>query len=100
MRLNPNTVLFVTSFFPIIAFKVLARLGEANLAQAKIATVLGLILAGIQLTLSKRFLKHTTYLERAFLGFLGVGTAWVYLAPAHAASLFVDHSTALLYFVL
>jgi multimeric flavodoxin WrbA/putative sterol carrier protein len=100
MKLTPSTILFITSFFPVIAFKVVARVGQATLAQAKIATVLGLILAGIQFALSKRFLKHTTYLERAFLGFLGVGTAWVYLAPAHAASLFVDHSTALLYFVL
>jgi len=78
----------------------LTRLGEASLAQAKVATVAGFILAGIQYGLSKRFLKHTTYLERAFLGFLGVGTAWVFLAPAHVATLFVGHSTALLYFVL
>jgi len=100
VKLKVSTILFITSFIPVIAFKVLARIGEATLAQAKVATVVGLILAAIQFTLSKGFLKGTTYLEKAFLGFLGVGTAWVYLAPAHASSLFVDHSTALLYFVL
>ena len=78
----------------------MTRVGEATLFQAKVAAVVGFVLAAIQLILSKQFLKHTTYLERAFLGFLGVGTAWVYLAPAHASSLFVDHSTALLYLVL
>lgn len=100
MKLKPSTILFVTSFFPVIAFKVLARVGEATVAQAKVAAAVGLILAVIQFILSKRFLKGTTYLEKAFLGFLGVGTAWVYLAPAGASTLFVDHSTALLYFVL
>ena len=98
--LSVKTILFITSFIPLIAFKVVARIDEASLAQAKIATVLGLILAGIQCALSRQFLKSTTYLERAFLGFLGVGTGWVFLAPAHAALLFVDHSTTLLYFVL
>ena len=95
-----NKVLFITSFIPVIVFKVVARVGEATLTQAKVATIVGLILAGIQFILSKRFIKHTTYLEKAFLGFLGVGTAWIYLTPAHVSSLFVDHSTALLYFVL
>jgi len=84
----------------VIVFKVVARVGEATLTQAKVATVVGLILAGIQFILSKKFLKHTTYLEKAFLGFLGVGTAWVFLTPSQASSLFVDHSTALLYFLL
>lgn len=95
-----NKVLFITSFIPVIIFKVVARVGEATLTQAKVALIVGLILAGIQFILSKRFIKHTTYLEKAFLGFLGFGTAWVYFAPAHLSSLFVDHSTALLYFVL
>ncbi len=95
-----NTILFITSFIPVIVFKVVARVGEATLAQAKLATVAGLILAAIQFTLSKRFIKHTTYLERAFLGFLAIGTAWVYLAPADISSFFVDNSTALLYFAL
>ena len=100
MKLKPSTILFITSFIPVIAFKVLARVGEGTVAQARVATVLGLVLAAMQCALSKRFLKSTTYLEKAFLGFLGVGTAWVHLAPVGASSLFVDHSTALLYFVL
>jgi putative sterol carrier protein len=95
-----RTVLFITSFVPVIVFKVLARVGEADLAQAKLATAVGLVLAVIQVALSIRFAKHTNYLERAFLGFLAVGTAWVYLAPANTSSFFVDNSTALLYFVL
>jgi multimeric flavodoxin WrbA/putative sterol carrier protein len=95
-----KTILFITSFIPVIVFKVVARIGEATLTQAKVATAVGLILAGIQFILSKKYLKHTTYLERAFLGFLGVGTTWVFLTPAQASSLFVDHSTALLYFLL
>jgi multimeric flavodoxin WrbA/putative sterol carrier protein len=98
--LKLKTMLFITSFIPVIVFKVVARVGEATLTQAKVATAVGLILAGIQFILSKKFLKHTTYLEKAFLGFLGVGTAWVFLTPAQASSLFVDHSTALLYFLL
>jgi len=84
----------------VIVFKVIARVGDATLAQAKVATVVGLILAGIQFILSTRFIKHTTYLEKAFLGFLGFGTVWVYLTPVHVSSLFVDHSTTLLYFAL
>lgn len=100
MKLKPNTILFITSFIPVIAFKVIARVGDATLAQAKVATVVGLILAGIQFALSKRFIKHTSYLEKTFLGFLGIGTAWVYLTPPGLSSLFVDHSTALLYFAL
>ena len=100
MKLKAKTILFITSFIPVIVFKVVARIGDATLAQAKMATLLGLILAGIQFTLSKQFIKHTTYLEKAFLGFLGFGTAWVYLTPPGFSSLFVDHSTTLLYFVL
>jgi multimeric flavodoxin WrbA/putative sterol carrier protein len=100
MKLRIKTILFITSFIPVIVFKVVARLGEATLEQAKVATVLGLILAGVQFILSKQFIKQTTYLEKAFLGFLGFGTAWVYLTPDHLSSLFVDHSTTLLYFVL
>jgi len=95
-----KTILFITSFVPVIFFKVVARVGDATLAQAKVATVVGLILAGIQFILSKRFVKHTTYLEKTFLGFLGFGTVWVYLTPVPVSSLFVDHSTTLLYFAL
>jgi multimeric flavodoxin WrbA/putative sterol carrier protein len=95
-----NKVLFITSFIPVIVFKVVARVGDATLTQAKVAMVIGLILAGIQFILSRQLIKHTTYLEKAFLGFLGVGTAWIYLTPTDVSSLFVDHSTTLLYFVL
>jgi multimeric flavodoxin WrbA/putative sterol carrier protein len=95
-----KAILFITSFIPVIVFKVVARVGDATLSQAKVATVLGLILAGTQFILSKRMIKHTTYLEKTFLGFLGFGTAWVYLTPFHISSLFVDHSTTLLYFAL
>jgi multimeric flavodoxin WrbA len=98
--MKAKTILFVTSFIPVIVFKVVARVGDATLAQAKVATVVGLILAGTQFILSKRVIKHTTYLEKTFLGFLGFGTMWVYLTPAHLSSLFVDHSTTLLYFAL
>jgi multimeric flavodoxin WrbA/putative sterol carrier protein len=100
MKPKPNTILFITSFIPVIVFKLVARVGDATLIQAKMATVVGLILAGIQFALSKRFIKHTSYLEKTFLGFLGIGTAWVYLTPPRLSSLFVDHSTALLYFAL
>ncbi len=95
-----KTILFITSFVPVIVFKVIARVGDATLSQAKMATVVGLILAGTQFILSKRLIKHTTYLEKTFLGFLGFGTIWVYLTPVHVSSLFVDHSTTLLYFAL
>ncbi len=95
-----KNILFITSFFPVIIFKVVAQVGGATFAQAQIATVIGLILAGIQIILSKQFLKRTTYQEKAFLGFLGFGTAWVFLAPPPLSSLFVDYSTTLLYSVL
>jgi multimeric flavodoxin WrbA/putative sterol carrier protein len=75
-------------------------MGDATLAQAKMATAVGLALAGTQYVLSKRVLKHNTYLEKAFLGFLSVGAGWVYFTPPQFSSLFVDHSTALLYLVL
>jgi len=100
VKLKAKTILLITSFIPVIVFKLVARIGDATLAQAKVATVVGLILAGIQFALSKRFIKHTSYLEKTFLGFLGIGTAWVYLTPPGLSSLFVDHSTALLYFAL
>ena len=99
-RVKLKAILFITSFVPVIVFKVVARVGDATLSQAKVATVVGLILAGTQFILSKKVIKHTTYLEKTFLGFLGFGTAWVYLTPVHVSSLFVDHSTTLLYFAL
>jgi putative sterol carrier protein len=95
-----NLIFLVTSFIPVIVFKVIARVGEANLAQAKVATVVGLTLALIQFILAKRYLKHVSYLEWAFLGYLAFGTAWVYLAPNNISSFFVDNSIAILYFVL
>lgn len=95
-----STILFITSFIPVIVFKVVARVGEATLDQAKLATVVGLTLAIIQLALSKRFVKHTNYIEWAFLVFLAVGTAWVYLTPLDISTFFVDNSTAFLYCVL
>jgi putative sterol carrier protein len=98
--MNLSTILFITSFIPVIVFKVVARVGEATLNQAKLATVAGLTLAIIQLAVSKRFVKHTNYLEWAFLVFLAVGTAWVYLTPLGISSFFVDNSTSLLYLVL
>ncbi len=95
-----KNILFITSFVPVTIFTVLARVSGGTFGQAQIATVIGLILAGIQFIVSKQFLKSTTYLDKAFLGFLGFGTAWVYFTPPLLSSLFVDHSTTLLYSVL
>jgi putative sterol carrier protein len=95
-----KTVLFITSFVPVAVFKIIARTGAANLAQAKVATAVGLVLAVVQLHLSRKINKHTTYLEWAFLGFLAAGTFWVYLLPVAVADLFVNNSTTILYFVL
>jgi multimeric flavodoxin WrbA/putative sterol carrier protein len=100
MKSKATIILFITSFIPVIAFKVIARVGDATIAQAKFATMVGLILAIVQFILSKKLINHTTYLEKAFLGFLGVGAAWVYWGPSHVSSIFVENSTALLYFVL
>ena len=100
MKLTPGAILFVTSFFPVAVFKVLARVGEITPRRVKVAVVTGLVLAVGQFLLSRRFLKQTTYLEKAFLGFLGVGTAWIFLTPPQASSLFVHHSTSLLYLLL
>lgn len=95
-----KNILFITSFVPVTIFTVLARVRGATFTQAKIATVIGLILAGIQFMVSKQFLESTTYLDKAFLGFLGFGTAWVYFTPSPLSSLFGDHSATLLYSVL
>jgi multimeric flavodoxin WrbA/putative sterol carrier protein len=100
MKSKTKIILFITSFIPVVAFKVIARVGDATIEQAKFATALGLILAVVQFILSKKLINHTTYLEKAFLGFLGVGTVWVYLTPPYVSSIFVENSTALLYFVL
>src|SRR4030042_6713200 len=95
-----TSLLFITSFIPVITFKIIARTGDADLARAKIAVIVGLVLAGVQLIMSRINIKHSTYLEWAFLGFLSVGTVWVYAAPEATAALFVKYSTAILYFVL
>jgi multimeric flavodoxin WrbA/putative sterol carrier protein len=100
MKSKTKIILFITSFIPVVAFKVIARVGDATIGQAKLATALGLILAVVQFILSKKLINHTTYLEKAFLGFLGVGTVWVYLTPPYVSSIFVENSTAFLYFVL
>jgi putative sterol carrier protein len=98
--MNIKTILFITSFVPVAVFKIIARTGSANLAQAKVATVLGLVLAIVQLLLSRNINKYATYLEWAFLGFLASGTVWVYLLPVEIADLFVKNSTTILYLVL
>lgn len=98
--MNIKTVLFITSFIPVAVFKIIARTGSANLVQAKVATVVGLVLAIVQLLLSRHINKYSTYLEWAFLGFLEAGTVWVYLLPVEIADLFVKNSTTILYFVL
>ena len=100
MQSRAGLILFVTSFFPVTVFKIAARVGEASLAQAKVAVTIGLAMAGTQLILSHRCLGHSTYLERAFLGFLAAGAAWVFLTPPSLSSLFVEHSTTLLYLTL
>lgn len=93
-------VLFITSFVPVAAFKSIARLGEATWGQAKIAVIIGLVLAAVQYVSARRILKYNTYLEKAFLGFLLVGSIWVYGLPGNLAHFFVDNSVALLYFTL
>ena len=100
MALSLEKVLFITSFIPVAAFKTIARVGQATWGQARAAVLIGFILALIQYIAARRILKTNTYLEKAFLGFLLVGTVWVYLLPAKPAHLFVDHSVSILYFTL
>ena len=95
-----DKLLFVTSFVPVAVFKAIARLGEATWGQAKVAVLAGFILAAIQYVSARKVLHYNTYLEKAFLGFLLVGTIWVYTLPPNSAHFFVDHSVALLYFTL
>lgn len=95
-----DKVLFVTSFLPVAIFKIIARVGDATWGQAKTAVLVGFLLAVIQYTAARRILKFNTYMEKAFLGFLLVGTVWVYALPEGPAHIFVDHSVALLYFTL
>ncbi len=93
-------VLFVTSFFPVAAFKIIARVGQATWGQAKAAVLIGLFLAVIQYGTARKILRYNTYLEKTFLGFLLAGTVWVYFLPADLAHVFVDNSVALLYLTL
>ncbi len=93
-------VLFVTSFFPVATFKIIARVGGATWEQAKVAVVAGFILAAVQYISARRILKYNTYLEVAFLAFLLTGTIWVYALSENLARFFVDNSVALLYFTL
>jgi len=100
MRMKLHEVLMVTSFVPVISFKVISLAGGASLHRAKIATGVGLLLALLQAVFSKILLKQTTYLERAFIGFLLLGFLWVHVASSRAAMMFVGQSTTLLYLVL
>ena len=93
-------VLLVTSFFPVASFKIIARVGDATWGQAKVAVVVGFILAVVQFVLARKILKYNTYLEKTFLGFLFAGTVWVYALPTNPAHIFVDNSVAILYFTL
>lgn len=100
MKVQAHVVLMATTFVPVAVFKIIARTGDASLGRARLAAVTGLVLALIQFWLSSRFLKTTTYLERAFLGFLLVAAGWLYVAPAPLSMPFVMHATTMLYIVL
>lgn len=95
-----SSLLFITSFIPTIVFKVIARMGEPTVSQARTATVVGLTLALAQIIVSRKVLKENTYLEWAFLGFLSAGALWVFAAPLEIAQIYVVHNTTLLYFIL
>jgi len=97
MQSRASLILFITSFLPVAVFKVVARVGETSPVRAKVAMAIGLLMCGIQMFLSRKWLGNSTYLERAFLGFLGIGALWLFLTPSSISSLFVEHSTALLY---
>jgi putative sterol carrier protein len=100
MQSKTSLILFVTSFLPVAVFKIIARIGEASLAQAKLAVTIGLLMAGTQFFLSKKWIGRATYLEKAFLGFLASGTGLVFFTPPSVSSLFVENSTTLLYLTL
>lgn len=100
MQRKLEKVLFVTSFLPVAVFKIIARVGEATWGQARVAVVIGFLLALVQYVGARRILKYNTYLEKAFLGFLLAGTVWVYGFPENIARVFVDNSVAFLYFTL
>ncbi|WP_051408942.1 SCP2 sterol-binding domain-containing protein [Syntrophorhabdus aromaticivorans] len=100
MKRRLHIILFVTSFLPVILFKLLSRGGGGTIGQVRTAAVLGFALGIVQFLLSRRLLHHNTYLEKAFLGFLGIGILWIFLAPSEAAGLFALYSTSLLYLTL
>lgn len=100
MGKKAEKVLFVTSFIPVATFKIIARVGDATWGQAKVAVVVGFILAAVQYISARKILKYNTYLEVAFLVFLLAGTIWVYALPENLAHFFVDNSVALLYLTL
>ncbi len=100
MAWKPEKVLFVTSFIPVAAFKTIARVGDATWGQARIAVVIGFVLAVVQYLGARKILKYNTYLEKACLGFLLAGTVWVYVFPKDVAAIFVNQSVALLYLTL
>jgi multimeric flavodoxin WrbA/putative sterol carrier protein len=100
MKMKAHTLIMITSFIPVVVFKVIARVGDVTIGQARVAAGLGLILALAQFVAAKKYIKRTTYLEWAFLGFLAVGLLWLLAAPPGMAMLFVAHSTTLLYLVL
>ena len=100
MGKKAEKVLFVTSFLPVATFKIIARVGDATWGQAKVAVVVGFILAAVQYISARKILKYNTYLEVAFLVFLLAGTIWVYALPENLAHFFVDNSVALLYLTL
>jgi putative sterol carrier protein len=93
-------ILFITSFIPVTVFKILSRGGAGTLQESQWAVLVGFLLAAVQIGCSYRFFKHTTYLERAFLGFLAIGLGWIFLSPPDKALLFARYSTFLLYTTL
>ena len=93
-------ILFVTSFIPVTVFKTVSRGGAGTVTQARWAVLLGFFLAVIQYALSRRFLKHTSYLEKGFLLFLALGSGWVFLTQPDWSLLFTRYSTFLLYTLL
>ena len=100
MGKKAEKLLFVTSFLPVAAFKIIARVGDATWAQAKAAVVVGFILALIQYVSARKILRYNTYLEVAFLVFLLAGMIWVNALPENLSHFFVDNSVSLLYFTL
>ena len=92
--------LFITSFIPVTVFKILSRGGAGSLDESKLAILMGFILASVQIGFSRLHFKHTTYLERAFWGFLVIGLAWIFLSPPDKALWFARYSTFLLYTTL